>query len=192
MTFQYTNYKVEVKNLKYTTDDGKVFPGTAIVTLLDNKNQSVAVELFGYLETEKLHKMIDNKEDINLDYCLVKNFSLSVYRSERGLGKKEYVELKGFSASHSFFESKFGIDFSFAEFSDGDLSFECSHFAKGDVSFNSAKFCDGEVNFSNTLFRDGNIDFANAIFGSGDFIFKSSFFIFPSFLFVFLFLFFIL
>ncbi len=174
MTFQYTNYKVEVKNLKYTTDDGRVFPRTAIVTLLDNKNQSAAVELFGYLETEELYKMIDKKEDINLDFCLVRNFSLSVYRSERGIGKKEYVELNGLSARHSFFESKFGTDFSFSEFSEGDLSFEGTHFVKGDVSFNSAKFGDGEVSFSNTLFRDGNIDFANAIFSSGDFIFKNS------------------
>jgi len=174
MTFQYTNYKVEVKNLKFTTDNGKVFPMTAIVTLLDNNNQSVAVELFGYLETEKLYEMIDKKEDLNLDYCVVRNFSLSVYRSERGIGIKEYVELKGLSAHHSFFESKFGTDFSFSEFSDGDLSFEGTHFAKGNVSFNSTRFGDGEVNFSNTLFRDGNIDFANAIFSSGDFIFKNS------------------
>ena len=63
MTFQYTNYKVEVKNLKFTTDNGKVFPMTAIVTLLDNNNQSVAVELFGYIETEKLYEMIDKKEE---------------------------------------------------------------------------------------------------------------------------------
>ena len=158
MTFKYTNYRVEVKNLKYTTDDGKVFPKTAIVTLLDDKDKSVSVELFGYFETEELYK----------------NLSLSIYRSERGIDKKEYVELKGLSAHHSFFESKFGTDFSFSEFSEGDLSFEGTHFAKGDVSFNSAKFGKGEVNFSNTLFRDGNIDFANAIFDSGDFIFKNS------------------
>lgn len=174
MTFQYTNYKVEVKNLKYITDNGKVFPRTAIVTLLDNNNQSVAVELFGYLETEKLYKMIDKNEDLNLDHCLVRNFSLSVYRSERGIDKKEYVKLNGFRASNSFFESKFGTDFSFSEFDEGDLSFEGTHFVKGDVSFNSTKFGDGEVNFSNTLFHNGNIDFTNAIFGSGDFIFKNS------------------
>ncbi|MCH7657532.1 MAG: hypothetical protein IIB05_04360 [Bacteroidetes bacterium] len=174
MTFQYSNYKVEIKNLKYTTDDGRVFPKTAIVTLFDENNMSIAVELFGFLETEKLYKMIDKKEHLNLDNCLVKNFSLSVYRSERGLEKKEYVELNGFSASNSFFESKFGIDFSFSEFSKGDLSFEGAHFSKGNVSFNSARFGDGDVNFSNALFRDGNIDFANAIFGSGDFNFKNS------------------
>lgn len=174
MTFNYANYKVEIKKLKFTTDDGRVFPKTAIVTLYDDSSNKTGVELFSYIESEKIYKLIDNNEKINLDNCLVRNFSVSVYRTEHGLDKKEYIELKGFSASNSFFDSGFGLDFSFTKFSDGNISFEGSHFAKGSVSFNSARFGDGDVNLSDTLFRNGNIDFSNALFGSGDFNFKNS------------------
>lgn len=118
MLFHYSNFKVEIKNLKFTTEDGMIFPKTAIISLLDENDHVMAVELLGHLETDKIYERIENEEDINLDYCYVNNFSLSIYRDNRNLDKKTYVSLSSFSAQNAFFDSKFGVDFSFAHFRD--------------------------------------------------------------------------
>jgi len=174
MIFHYSDFKAEIKNLKFRSDDGYVFPETAILSFLDDIGKVSKVELMGHITTEDIYKKIEQQEAINLDYCFVDNFSLSLYRDRHGMDKKAQVILPEFSARHAFFDSKFGNDFSFAKFKDGTLSFEDTHFARGMVSFNSVEFGEGEVNFSNVLFRNGNLDFANANFGKGDVLFKNS------------------
>lgn len=174
MIFNYSYYKVEITNEKFTADNGTVLPKTAIVSFLLENHEVLSVESFGYIDIEKIFQMIDNQENINLDHCYVKDFSLSIYRSQRNLDKKEYITLHEFSAQHTFFDSGFDNDFSYAEFKDGDINFDYTHFANGKVTFNSARFGGGEVNISHVFFRDGNLDFANCHFGTGDFNFKNS------------------
>lgn len=174
MIFHYHDFKVEIKNLKFTTENKYIFPKTAIISFLDEMGHVSAVELLGHLETEEIYKKIESGEPLNLDYCYVLNFSLTLYRDQRGMDKKQRVPLPGFSARNAFFDSKFGTDLSFASFPGGEVSFENTHFARGAVSFNSAEFSEGNVNFSNLLMRDGNVDFSNVNFGKGDMLFKNS------------------
>ena len=174
MILNYPYFKVEIKNVKFTTDEGVVFPKTAIVSFLLANQAISSTDLFGYIETEEIYRMIGNNEPINLDHCYIKNFSLSIYRSQHNLDKKEYIRIKQLSANHSFFDSKDGTDFSYAEFEEGSICFDNTQFANGSVSFNSVKFGLGDVSFSHVYFRDGNLDFANCHFGGGDFIFKNS------------------
>ncbi|UCG28428.1 MAG: two pore domain potassium channel family protein [Bacteroidales bacterium] len=174
MILNYPSFKVEVKNIKFKTDEGVVLPKTAIVSFLMENREVSSVELYGHIDTEDIYRMIENGEPVNLDYCYIQDLSLSVYRSQRNLDRKAYVRIGNFSARHAFFDAKFGTDFSHAEFDNQDLSFDDSHFANGRVTFNSAKFGDGDVSFAHVYFRDGNVDFGNCTFGEGDFIFKNS------------------
>jgi hypothetical protein len=174
MTTGYTNYKVEIKKVKFIADDGRTCPKTAIITFFDNENREIDSELFGAVEVSTIYDLIMNGKDLNLDNFYISDFSLSAYRRLKNIEKKELVPIKNFTAKNAFFESKLCNDFSHAFFSDGEVSFDGSHFAKGKVVFTGSRFGTSNVNFSNTFFRDGNIEFTGSTFGDGDFLFKNA------------------
>ncbi|MCD6200982.1 MAG: hypothetical protein J7K46_04150, partial [Bacteroidales bacterium] len=176
MRFDYFQYKIEIKNLKFTTDEGVVHPKTALITLLGEKGEMLGVEIFGYREISDWYRQIEAGKPLNMNQCYVRDFSLAAYRNARKMEKKEYVKIPGITARNAFFESRMITDFSFAEFSDGNTDFEFSHFTGGPVSFGSARFGDGNPVFNNVLFRNGNVDFGNAVFGAGIKGFKNSVF----------------
>src|SRR5512133_2288427 len=174
MTREYSDYRVDVKNVKFIADDGRSFPRTAIITFLNKKREEIGQHLYAAPDASVINEMISSGSDLNLNNCYIPDFSLSSYRRHAGLEKKHPVALKNFSAREAFFESKDANDFSFSRFSEGDISFEGTIFAKGKVFFNGSDFGKGNVVFSNTLFRDGNIDFSGSVFGDGDFLFKNA------------------
>jgi hypothetical protein len=174
MTTAYTDYKIEIKNVKFIADDGRTCPRTAIISFFDSHGKEIESELFGAVDLSAIYSFIKDGKDLNLDNYYISDFSLSSYRRHNGLDKKEQVVLNGFSARNSFFESVTGTDFSHAVFTDGDISFEGAHFAKGRVVFTGSVFGTGSVIFSNTFFRDGNIEFNGASFREGDFLFKNA------------------
>jgi hypothetical protein len=170
----YSNYKVEIKNVKFIADDGRTCPKTAIVSFFGHDGEETGSELFGVIDSSDIYNSIKEGKTINLDNFYISEFSLAAYRRHNELEKKEYVTLHNFSAQNAFFDSKSSTDFSYAKFSDGDVTFDGTHFAKGKVLFTAANFGDGNAVFSNTFFNDGNLDFAGAIFGNGDFLFKNA------------------
>jgi hypothetical protein len=174
MVTGYTNYQLEIKNVKFVAEDGRTCPRTALVTFHNDEGEEVGSELFGAIDIDLVYKMINDGVNINLDNFYISDFSLSSYRRNNSMDKKELVPIKGFSARNAFFESKISTDFTYSTFSDGEISFEGSHFATGKVLFNGSVFAKGNVIFSNTLFRNGNIEFTGCVFGEGDFTFKNS------------------
>jgi hypothetical protein len=174
MVTAYNNYKVEIKNVKFIADDGRTCPRTAIISLYDHDGEQLVTELFGAIETSEIYKMITDGQEINLDNYYISEFSLGNYRRLRGLDRKDFVEMKKFSARNAFFEAKTATDFSFSSFSDDDTDFDGAHFAKGKVIFTGSNFGKGNTVFANTLFRDGNIEFNGSVFGDGDFMFKNA------------------
>jgi hypothetical protein len=174
MIASYSNYSVEIKNVKFISDDGRTCSRTAIITLFNERGEEIGNELFGAVEIKMVYDLIKEGKDIVLDNFYISEFSLASYRRHNSLEKKDPVSFKGFSAKNAFFEAKTSIDFSYSVFSDGDVSFEGTHFAKGRVIFTGSVFGMGNINFSNTLFRDGNIEFSGSVFGEGDFLFKNS------------------
>lgn len=174
MVSTYSNYTVEIKNVKFISDDGRTCPRTAIITLLNERGEEIGNELFGAVDMQMVYENIKEGKELNLDNFYIPEFSLAAYRRHNNLDKKDHVTFNGFSAKNAFFEAKTVIDFSHSKFTDGDTNFEGSHFAKGKVSFAGSVFGKGNVNFSHTLFRDGNIEFAGSYFGEGDFLFKNA------------------
>jgi hypothetical protein len=170
----YSNYRTEVKKVKFIADDGRTFPKTAIVTFLGDNGEEIGTELLGAVDMSEIYGLIKEGKDLNFDNLYLSEFSLSNYRRHNGLEKKEPVPLIKFSARNSFFDAKNATDFSYGSFSDDEVNFEGAHFAKGKVLFTGCNFGNGNTVFSNTLFRNGNIDFSGSVFGDGDFLFKNS------------------
>ena len=170
----YSSYLTEIKKVKFISDDGRICPKTAIITLLESKGAEIGSELFGVIDNSDIFSIIKEGRDLILDNCYVSEFSLSSYRRHNNLDKKDLVVIKNFSAANAFFEAKGSTDFSYTAFQEGGISFEGTHFAKGKVLFNGATFGKGEVIFSNSFFRDGHLEFNGAQFSDGDFLFKNA------------------
>ncbi len=170
----YSNYHIEIRNVKFIADDGRTCPRTAMVTFHNEAGEEINSELFGAVDINSVYSMIKEGKELNLDDFYVQEFSLSTYRRIQGIEKKELVEIKGFSARNAFFEAKGCTDFTYSLFSAGDVSFDGSHFAKGKVLFNGSVFGTGNFIISNTLFREGNVEFTGCVFGDGDFMFKNA------------------
>jgi hypothetical protein len=173
MTTGYSDFRVEIKNVKFTSDDGRSCPRTAIVTFINSKGKDINTELFGVIDVNVIYELIKKDKEVILDNFYVSDFSLSAYRRQNNVEKKTVIPIKSFSAKNAFFESKVCNDFSHASFSDGEVSFDGAHFAKGKVSFTGSVFGKGNVIFSNAYFRNGNIEFNGTSFGEGDFLFKN-------------------
>lgn len=187
----FSDYSVEIKNLKYLTDSGKRFPKTAIIHFsLPGKAQPV-VEIMGYIDQEDIFGMIERGEEIDLSHSYINKLSLSEYRLRRKLDPRQHVEIKNFRAENCFIDSATLIDLSFGDFTGDEVSFEGSIVGKGEFSFNNsifkctifnfsylhlspgkfdlsnARFQEVEILFKNTIFRDGKKDFQYTDFGTG-------------------------
>jgi hypothetical protein len=174
MVTGYSNYHIEITNNEFITEDGRRYPSTAYIELIDEKGEVIGNENLGVADNDLIYNYISEGKIIVLDNCYIRNFSLAAYRKNKGLEKKELIPLVGFSAKNAFFEAQISTDFSYSSFSDGDLTFDGSHFAKGKVIFSGSHFGKGNVIFSNTHFRNGNLEFTGSVFSEGDFLFKNA------------------
>lgn len=174
MTTAYSDFRVEIKNVRFCSDEGRTSPQTAIVTLISSRGKDISTELFGVADISKVYDLIQKGQDVNLDNLYVSEFSLSAYRRQYNIDKKKEIPIKSFSARNAFFESKTSIDFSYGSFSGEEVNFDGAHFAKGKVIFTGSFFGKGIINFSNTYFRNGNVDFNETFFAEGDFLFKNA------------------
>jgi hypothetical protein len=177
MISRLADYKVEIKDSKYITDDGKTLSKTAIVTFAEPDKLGKTTEIFGYIEAEEIYQLIKAGNDVCLDYCYIDKLSITAYRLMNELEKKEYVTLKNFSAKKAFFSSQIKTDLSFVIFEGEHLSFEKTIFAKGDISFNSSKFISGTVSYAYTIFNCDMVDFGNTHFNSKIINFKNAIFL---------------
>ena len=172
----YTSFKVDIKNLKFTCENGTVCPKTAIISFeVPGKNQPV-VELLGYVDEELVYKLIDAGEPVFLDHCYIQKFSIAEYRSQRNIPLKQAVELNGFSARYAFIDSQLDIDFSNTLMKEGDFSLEHAWFHRGALSFDSAKFENDKLDFSYAKFSNDNFNFKNVKILKADVIFKNAIF----------------
>ncbi|MFO7852957.1 MAG: potassium channel family protein [Bacteroidota bacterium] len=174
MEMRYSSYRVEIKNIKFVSENGIQYPRTAVITFLDHNSEELSTDLLAYIDAHDIYASIDAEKDIVLDHCLVEDFSLSVYRQQKNINRKEYVCLKGFSARKTLFIANTATDFSYADFGDADISFEGSHFARGKVLFNNIRSGRGNFILSGTYVKDGHIEFTGAEFSEGNFEFKNS------------------
>lgn len=179
MNRNFSGFTLTIEEKKFTNENGITFQKTAVLTchITDPRTGEITKEIFelGWIETDEIYKLIDNKNEINLNECYIKDFSLSAYRESRNLPETEFVQINDFSAAGSFFDSDTTIDFSRTEFNNSNINFNKCIF-NNQLSFVFAEFGSGDVDFEYTLFNDGNVDFSSAIFGSGNLSFKNAIF----------------
>ena len=173
---EYSSFKVEIKNLKFITDEGQKYSKTAILTFLVPKQTHPVVELLGHIDQHDIFSMLDNKQPINLDQCYINKFSLKEYRQIRNMDPKDHIEIPGFSAKNSFFDSPFQFDFSYAKITENEFTLESSYIANGQMNFKNSIFHCKQVNLSNVFFREGNFDFSNVHNDNADINFKNAIF----------------
>jgi len=176
MFSEHSTHRVEIKNLKFVTDEGIRFPKTAILTIVVPGHSNPIVELLGHVEFDDICRLIEEGLPINLNNCYINKFSLSDFRKTRKLDPKQSVSIHGFSAKNAFFDSLVPLDFSYAAFIGKDFSIEHSWIFKGRFNFNYSSFKRIDINFSNIHFKDGNFDFANVKVEDSEISFKNSIF----------------
>jgi len=170
----YSRFEVNIVQKPFYAENGASYPSTAIISFFDKKNHNIETIDYGYLTTNEIYNQIDENKSLSLDYCYVRNFSLTAFRRTRILDKKDIVTLKNITAKHTFFDSDFTIDFSYMHLYEGDIDFSYAHFARGILDFSHTNFGDGNIDYSNSIIYSEEVDFANSVFGAGEVIFKNS------------------
>jgi len=172
----YSRFQVKIVNKPFYSDTGVQYPNTAVISFFDDKQREVNCVDYGYLSTNEIYDRINDCSCVELDFCYVRNFSLTAYRRMQIKDKKEMLPLKCISAHRAFFDSQFAVDFSFVEITEGDINFSNTHFAHGAVDFNHLICQKGYVDFSDVVIRSPQVDFSNMHLGSGDVSFKNAIF----------------
>lgn len=172
----YNRFEVNITNKPYYAQCGIKYPQTATLTFYDINNFIIDSIDYGFLTTNEIYDQIEKGESLNLDYCYVKNFSLSTYRLTRLLEVNEIIKLYTVNARNAFFDSAFNIDFSYLKLADGQVDFSYSHFTKAKLNFSHTDFSDNICDFSNCTVFSKTVDFSNATFGKGELTFKNTIF----------------
>jgi len=173
---EFAAFNVEIKNLRFTTDEGHKFPKTAILTLISPDGHSEYVEMLGYVDEKWIFDRIDREEPLVLDHCFIEKLSLSDYRFRKGKDTKHPVKINHFSARSAFFNNRGALDLSYAVFSGGEVSFEQAYFAKSTLNMHGIRVMDGGINFSYVHFPAGHLDFRGMHVEEGDVSFKNAIF----------------
>ena len=171
MSLNSIDYKVSFQDAPIELADGRKFERTAIVEKWKGSHKISAIKL-GAPDISTVYDKIDKGEKINLNDCYLKDFSLASYRKLRKLDDLKEIELKNFKASHAFFESEYGTDFGYANFTEGSGDFSHSVFNLGRVNFGHAK-CTSSLNFNRVEFYLEELNFRFAEFDKGDLRFSS-------------------
>lgn len=159
----HARYSVEIKKVKFITEEGIKFPATALVEFQMDGKEKPWVELMGYMGIKEIYQAIDRGEELNLDFCYIDKFSLRDYRLTRNLDPREKVVLKNFSARNALFGGYTALDFSNAVFEGGEFSLEDAWISRGNIIFESSLFKCKSLSFHNTRFPSGYFNFKNAI-----------------------------
>lgn len=164
--------------LRYTVliEDTPIFNlnQTAVISFFSKNNKRVAVFKYGVCNNEIIYNKIEKGENINLNNCYLKDFSISEYRKKRNLENHAIVKLINFSAKEAFFDCEILTDFTYSEFEGSKTVFESAIFGNGYTNFLSANFGDGDVNFKKVKFGSGSSCFQSVKFGDGNISFNST------------------
>lgn len=162
-------FKVEVINVPVFNS-----ASTASINFFDENNKKTATHKFAFITKEEIYDKIDKGLDVILNNSYIKDFSLTEYRTTRGLDEHAYIALANFSAKKSFFDCDDATDFSYAEFAGPKTNFEWAIFGNGRNIFNNSKFGNGDVNFKKVKFGNGSTSFQSVNFGDGLINFSSA------------------
>ena len=173
---EFAAFNVEIKNLKFKSDDGRKYPRTAILTFISPDGHSEHIEILGCVDEKWIFETISKGKSLILDHCYIETLSLADYRYRKNMNPKDRVRIVGFSARSAFFNNKTSLDLSYADFTGGEVSFEHAYFARGRLNMHGARIVEGAVNFSNAHLPAGHLDFSGLQVNTGGLNFKNAVF----------------
>ena len=166
------HYITRIIKEDFKTEDGRSFARTAVIEKFKGQSK-LSTKKLGAPDLKEVYKQINEEENLNLSHCYFKDFSLKTYRTLYNIDDGAPVKLTSFQADHSFFESEYGTDFSYAEFGGQSSSFAYSTFNLGRVNFNYTK-CATNLNFNHSEFNLEELSLKFAEFEEGDIRFSGA------------------
>ena len=188
-------YQIEILDEFFQFEENKSDQTVVVKTYIENK--LVSITKYGLVSKDKIYALLKRGEDINLNRCYVKGFSISEFKKSIGQDDLTYIDVNNFVAENAFFDCSLRIDFSYINFkglvkfnetvfSHGNVSFYQSHFTHNSpVEFKYAEFGNGEISFQFVVFNNqttyftgvkfygGVVSFVNANFNNGDILFNN-------------------
>lgn len=174
MSDRAVHYITQILEESFETEDGRKFTRTALIEKFKGQSK-LSTKKLGAPDLSSIYKLINTGEPVNLSHCYLKDFSLREYRTLYQLADAAPVVLTSFQADHSFFESEFGTDFTYAIFEGQSSSFAYSTFNLGRVNFNYTK-CATSLNFNHSEFYLEELSFKFSEFEEGDIRFSAALF----------------
>lgn len=99
---EFAAFNAEIKHLRFTTDDGRKYPKTAILTFISTDGHSAYMEMLGCIDEKWIFERIDKEESLLLDHCYIEKLSLTDYRYRKGMDGRQPVKIHQFSARSAF------------------------------------------------------------------------------------------
>lgn len=132
------------------------------------KGYGTHVIIHPIITNDDICQMINDGQDINLDFYYINNFNY-IYISKKTQKK---IKLKNFTARLTFFDGNTSFDN--AQFENDHISFQFAHFQHGSASFNNANFGTGNLSFLNVTFSSKSLSFNFTNFNKGTVSFDCS------------------
>jgi len=172
MESKIATYHIEVLNESFQFDKNSCEQTVVVKTYIENK--LVSKTKYGLVTKEEIYNQLKQGDEINLNRCYVKDFSISEYKKLIDFEELTHIELNNFVAENAFFDCDLRTDFSYIDFK-GIVKFNDTVFSHGNVSFYQCQFSDdSDVEFKNTEFGNGEISFQYVDFGNHSIYFGSS------------------
>lgn len=167
-----TTYQIEVLNESFHFEQKKLEQTALVKTYIANK--LVSEIKYGFVTKEEIYTQLKNQENINLNRCYVKDFSISELKKSINIEETQLFDINNFEAENAFFDCNLLTDFSYTNFKE-KVKFNDTVFSHGNLSFYQTNFSDNyDVEFINTNFGNGEINFQYVEFGSNRVLFTSS------------------
>lgn len=172
MESNIATYGIEVFNEPFQFEQNSCKQTVVVKTFIENK--LVSRTKYGLVTTNEIHDWLNQGEEINLNRCYVKDFSISEYKKSIDFEDLTHIDLNNFVAENAFFDCSLRTDFSYINFK-GKVKFNDAVFSHGNVSFYQCQFSDdSDVEFRNVAFGNGEISFQYADFGNSKVLFSSA------------------
>ena len=170
------DFKVEIRDQKFTSRDGQNYPKMAVLTFHSPDTHEESLVELGYIEEDEIFEIIHRGDPLVLDHCYIDRLSLAGYREKNKLDRKDYVQIRNFSVRSALVNCKTAVEFEYAEFTGEGISFEGTRFASGSLNLHASRIKGGGVDFSHTHLPSGPFNFTNVIVEKGDVSFKNAVF----------------
>src|SRR6056297_2390482 len=174
---EYNISKFDIKFVKEKYDKNDVDTDIkkdnckAVITRYFKNGGSITDE-YAVVDNKKLYKKIKKEEELNLENCYIKNFSLRELDKNNNQSTENKIEIKKINAKNSFWHGEL-TDFSSAKYID-DIDFSHSVFYCKRVNFSNSKFSGKKINFINVIYHNTQAIFENSTFNNERILFPRS------------------